>query len=391
MKNMVVQKTQARQAPSSVLEKNKKVMFTGGGTGGSVTTLLAVAQELLKDGDKLELVFVGSATGPEKEMIQNFSNQESRLEKNQLRFVPLLAGKWRRYLSWRNVTDIFKIFFAFFKSLGLLKRERPDVVISAGSFVSVPLIWAAAVKKIPIIIHQQDARPGLANRLMAPFAQVITVNFEKSLLDYGPRAILIGNPLMASELADPENVRRMVREKYNLDDRPLILLTGGRLGAQSLNKLLWSARASLTKYQIIHLSGPQKSPLSADETVSKDYQIFESLPHEEIIRLISVADLVITRAGLGILTELSLFNKAAIIIPLPGTHQEDNAAVFARAEAAVVLDQKKISPDSLVVAIEKILDEPDNKQKLTRQIGFVIQRGGAQRLAGIIWKVLQTK
>ncbi|MFA5753793.1 MAG: glycosyltransferase [Patescibacteria group bacterium] len=366
---------------------NKKIMFTGGGTGGSVTPLLAVSQELWKDKEDLELVFVGSQNGPEREMVANFSSTDKNL-----RFISLVAGKWRRYLSWQNFSDIFKVIAAFFKSLDLLRHEAPDLVVSAGSFISVPLVWAAAAKKIPVLIHQQDARPGLANRLMAPGARVITVNFEKSLLDYGPRAVCIGNPMIISDLEDPEKVKRRVQEEYRLDrHRPLILLVGGSLGAKSLNDLLWASRSALSDYQIINLSGVGKNPVKTGETIPDYYRILESLPHKNTKELISAADLVISRAGLGILTELSLFNKPAIIIPIPRSHQEDNAAVFARAEAAVVLDQKKTTPDSLAQAIRKILDVPGEKEKLANRIGHVIKRGAAASLAGIIWEILRTK
>jgi len=369
------------------MEKRKKIILSGGGTGGSVTPLLAVAQELLKDRETVELVFVGSKNGPEKKIVGHFASKIG-----DLRFIPFIAGKWRRYLSWKNFGDIFIIIIAFFKSFGLLKQEKPDLIISAGSFVSVPLVWAAAFKKIPVVIHQQDARPGLANKLMAPWARVITVNFEKSLIDYGLRAVWVGNPLIMVELDSPEATRRFVLEKYQLDERrPIILLIGGSLGAQALNNLLWSARFALSDYQIIHLSGAGKSLAQEREANLSYYQIFESLPHEEILKLISTATLVISRAGLGVLTELSLLNKPAIIIPIPNSHQEDNAAVFARIGAAIVLDQKKVTSDVLVATIKRVLNSPSERTMLANRISHVIKRGAAERLAGIIWEILEIK
>ena len=366
-------------------EIKSKIILTGGGTGGSVTPLLAVAQELWREEDNLDLIFVGGQSGPEQEMVANFS-----VSGRQLRFIAIIAGKWRRYFSGRNFLDIFLVIGAFFQSLSLLRKEKPNLVISAGSFVSVPLVWAAACRKIPIIIHQQDARPGLANRLMAPTARVVTVNFEKSLIDYGPRAVWVGNPLMVEKINDPESVKLSVREEYQLDShRPLIVLTGGRLGAKSLNELLWSSRQFLIDYQIIILCGDGKNPVGPKENIPDNYKILEFLSHEKTWELISAADLVITRAGLGILTELSLLGKPAIIIPIPNSHQEDNAAVFSRAEAAVVLDQKTATPETLVRTIGEILNGPGKKEKLVNNISHVIKREAARSLAGIIWEILR--
>lgn len=362
-------------------------MLSGGGSGGPVTPLLAVAQILLKSYSSIELVFVGGKDGPEKEMVANFS-----AEHGQLRFIALAAGKWRRYLAWQNFIDVFKIGAAFFKAWALLNRERPDLVISAGSFVSVPLVWAAYFKKIPVLIHQQDSRPGLANRLMAPCARVITVNFEKSLLDYGPRAICIGNPFIISDFGNRAEIVVAVRKKYGLHSaKPLIFLTGGRLGAQALNNLLWAERASLKDWEVIHLTGDGKSPAQGGEPIPDNYRLIEALPHDEVLELIIAADLVISRAGLGTLTELSFLNKPAIIIPIPHSHQEDNAAVFARARAAVVLEQKKISSADLLRAITMILSDDDRKQSLANNIGLIIRRGAAERLAGLIVEILSNK
>ena len=136
----------------------KTIMFSGGGTGGSVTPLLAVAEEIIGQDPKCRLVFVGTAAGSERQLVADFSFAGVRAE-----FVAISAGKWRRYFSLANLLDPFKIVLAFFQSLSLIRRYRPQAVISAGSFVSVPLVWAAACCRIPVLIHQQDVRPGLVS------------------------------------------------------------------------------------------------------------------------------------------------------------------------------------------------------------------------------------
>jgi len=375
--------------------KTKKIMFSGGGTGGSVTPLLAVAEELLKethesDGGDLELLFVGTKTGLERGMVETFAAAP-------LRYIPLSGGKWRRYFSVYNFWDIFKIGVAFFQSLILLTREKPAVIISAGSFISVPLVWAAALKKIPILIHQQDARPGLANKLMAPAARVITVTFENSLADYGVKAVWTGNPS-----GDMERYKERIGEtkiKYGLQsDRPLVLIAGGGTGSAAINKLVSQARPELIEFcQIIHLTGKGKlfeqrfgSAQASDnpEMVGR-YQTREFLNNEEFLALTAAADLVVSRCGLGTLTELSALGKPTILIPMPDSHQEDNAAIFRAAEAAVILEQKDLTPEKLTDEVKQILSNPVLRERLKKNIAKVIKRGAAKNLAGLIWEMIK--
>ncbi len=153
------------------MNKSKKILLTGGGTGGSVVPLLAIVDEMKKQSDKeYNFLWLGSKKGPEKEMV----------EAENIRFRIILSGKWRRYFSIKDFTDLFKIKLAFWQSILIIIKEKPSLVISAGSFISVPVVWAAWLWRVPALVHQQDVRPGLANRLMAPFATVITVAFEKS-------------------------------------------------------------------------------------------------------------------------------------------------------------------------------------------------------------------
>lgn len=363
----------------------KTVLLTGGGTGGSVTPLLAVAEELWRtnQGSDLKLIFVGNHRGPEREMVATFNANIG-----EMKFIPLISGKWRRYFSLQNFFDVFKIIVAYFQSFVLLRRERPKIIISAGGFVSVPLVWAAARKKIPILIHQQDVRPGLANKLMAPFARVITVTFEKSLLDYGAKAVWIGNPIKLLSTTDQELRIKAVKNKYNLrESQPLVLVTGGGTGAVAINDLIFGAVPELIKFcQVLHLTGSGK--LSPEINHSTYYQALEMVTHQDFLELMLVAEVVVSRCGLASLTELSALSKPAILIPLPESHQEDNAAVFDRAAAAVVLSQNELTPEILMAEIKRVLGDQSLKEKLKNNIAKVIKRGAVQNLTGIIGEIL---
>lgn len=372
-------------------KKTKKIIFTGGGTGGSVTPLLAVAEELFRGqtdkqstqsiDSEWELVFVGTYQGPEREMVADFNK-----EVGSMRFVPLVSGKWRRYFSWGNFLDFFKVLAACFVSWRLLAAEKPEIIVSAGSFVSVPLVWAAALRRIPILIHQQDVRPGLANRLMAPFAKLITVTFEKSLADFGKEAIFTGNPLRS--LALTEEGLAEIKKKFNIvSDRPLILVTGGGTGAANLNRLIYQVVEELAKdFQVIHVTGRGKLLDKTDD--QPYYQAYEFIPNCDILGLMRLSDLVVSRCGLAFLTELSALNKVAILIPLPDSHQEDNAAVFRDAGAAVVLSEASLSSQKLVSEIYRVISDNNLRTDMSRKVGEIIKRGAAPRIAAAIKEII---
>jgi UDP-N-acetylglucosamine--N-acetylmuramyl-(pentapeptide) pyrophosphoryl-undecaprenol N-acetylglucosamine transferase len=359
---------------------------------------LALAEHLHAACPDWEFIFVGTKSGPEKSLVAELSWP--------VEYLSLASGKWRRYLSLANFFDIFKISQAFFSSRRLLRRWPADLVVSAGSFVSVPLVWAAATKKTPILIHQQDYRPGLANRLMAPFARAITVTFEKSLLDYGPKAIWIGNPVSATAVDTAERLVEATRRQYNLcPGRPLVLVIGGGTGAAAINRLLDQARQELAGFcQVIHLTGRGKAAksqiLAADgqaaadwnkqeNSVSADfYQAYEFLDNSEILKLMAAADLVISRGGLGALTELAALAKPALIIPIPGSHQEDNAAIFEKSGAVFVLNQINLSAASLVVTVRGLLQDESRLGRLSANISKAMKRGAVDSLAAVVQEIV---
>jgi len=369
-------------------KKIKTIMLSGGGTGGSVAPLLAVAEALWQETGRagLRFVFVGTKSGPEKDMVAAFNKEIGAME-----FIPLISGKWRRYFSLYNFFDIFKILIAWFQSFSLLAKIRPDIVISAGAFVSVPLVFAAAAKKIPVLIHQQDLRPGLANKLMAPRARAITVVFEKSLLDFGAKAVWTGNPIRRLAPAQDENLIKALKIEYSLDNSiPLILFFGGGLGATGINRLVFKAASELAKdYQIIHLTGKGKMPGEAGLLKINNYHVLESLDNLKLSGLISLAELVVSRAGLGALTELSYWRKPAIIIPMPGSHQEDNAAYFNKERSALSLNQTGLTSEKLLTEIRRALNDSNLKRELSNNIGKIMKRDAAETIAGIVWEILK--
>lgn len=318
------------------------IVLSGGGTGGSVTPLLAVAEAVVAEAEPGEygFVFVGGRRGIEQAMAVRAG----------LPYLAIRGGKLRRYWSWRNLLDPFLIFTGFFESLLLLRRLKARLVVTAGSFLSVPVVWAAWFWRIPVIVHQQDLRPGLANRLMAPFAKAVTVTFDKSLEDFGKKARLLGNPVRAAF------VRAKAQSAAAVPERPTLLVLGGGTGATALNLLVAEALPRLLEVcQVIHLTGLDKSGGLPQPLPGYEPQPF--LNEEEMAAAYGRATLVLSRAGLGTLTELAYLGKPTLLVPLPGTHQEDNARYFHERQAAVVLDQTKLTPELLATIIGKSLKD----------------------------------
>ncbi len=345
--------------------KKIRILFSGGGTGGSVTPLLAIYDSL--DKDKYDFWWIGTKNGPERGMV----------ESKGLRYRYIHSGKLRRYFSWKNFIDPMFIFFGFLEAFYFLLFRRQDLVITAGSFVSVPLVWSAHILRIPVIVHQQDIRPGLANKLMSKSAKVVTTVFEKSLQDYGRKAQWIGNP-----------VRETLKTEKNhgyFDFNgliPTVLVIGGGTGASNLNKLVYGSLNNLcSKLQIIHVAGKGKIKKEID---NNNYRQFEFLEERDLAHAYAISDIVISRCGIGVLTELSFLGKASILVPMPNSHQEENAKVFREKNAAVVLDEKKLDKYSLIISIEELLNDKNKRKILSENIENIMKKNTNQKMIEII-------
>ncbi|MCK4539590.1 undecaprenyldiphospho-muramoylpentapeptide beta-N-acetylglucosaminyltransferase [Candidatus Parcubacteria bacterium] len=364
-----------------MINKKVKIILSGGGTGGSVTPLLAMV-DLLKRGKferhtEIEFLWIGTKDGQERQLVNSSG----------IRFMSIPAGKLRRYLSLQNFLDFFQIYLGFWQSCYIILKEKPNLIISAGSFVSVPLAWAAWFLRVPVLIHQLDARPGLANKLMAPFAKTISVIFKKSLADFGKKAVLTGN-LIRKEFIENKISKREAAQKIGMrTDKPILLVIGGGTGAGAINDFILENISSLTKFcQILHITGKGKSNKKMEEIMEKNsgYKFFEFLDAFGLIKAFAAADIIISRAGMGTLTELSYIAKPAIIIPMPNSHQEENAEIFSKEEAAVVLNQKELDGEVLLNNIKKILKDEELRNKLKNNIKKIINTECGDEIFNIV-------
>ena len=353
-----------------------KIIYTGGGTMGSVSPLIAIHQRLSAfaisnqnaTADKLQVnkknniinnykdLWLGTRNGPEKEII----------EKEGIKFKSIAAGKFRRYFDLNNILDLFKILIALWQSFFILIFFKPNIVLSAGGFVSVPVVLVAWILGIPVLIHQQDIRPGLANKLMAPAAARITVALDISLKDFSSRkTILVGNPVrIISNFQFPIS-KKISNFKFQ-NQLPVILVMGGGTGALAINNLILNNLNKLTKFcNVIHITGKNKNNKIINN--NNNYKSFEFLG-DQIFDVLNLADIVVSRAGLSSLTELAYFKKPTIIIPIPNSHQEDNAEYFADKNACIYLKQDDLDKNIFISNIKNLIDSKEIKKQLAENI-----------------------
>ena len=334
------------------------ILFSGGGTLGSVTPLIGLIDGIKKHEPNARFSWVGTSGGPEQGFLA------SRAE---VVFFGIHAAKFRRYFSFQNILDIPLFFFSILRAISLLYKTKPDICISAGGFVSVPVHVAAKMLGIPTWVHQQDIQVGLANRIMAPFAKTITVAVKDLQKKFSQKHVThIGNPVRAIVFSGK---KERARKNFSLSKGvPVVLVVGGGTGAVALNTLVCSLLPLVQdRYQIVHVYGKGKEPKDLD-ALQKRYPNYRAYPflQEEMVDAYVLADLVIFRGGLGTLTELSALKKPAICIPKPG-HQEKNAEFFANKKAVRVASED-VSPQSLIDTINLMLSAKGEVRKMVENL-----------------------
>ena len=327
----------------------KKIVMTGGGTAGHVTPNVALMPSLQKAG--YEISYIGSVDGIEKGLI----------EEQQIPYYGISSGKLRRYHSWKNFTDPFKVMKGFFQARHILGRIKPDVVFSKGGFVSVPVILAAKTKKIPAIIHESDLTPGLANKLAIPAATKVCCNFPETV-PYLPsgKAVLTGSPIR-QELLHGSKAKGMSFCGFT-KDLPVLMIMGGSIGSVYINNAVRGCIDDLLRdYQIIHLCG--KGNLDESLAHREGYAQFEYIS-DNLPDLFAAADIMIARAGANSICEILALRKPNILIPLGRNASRGdqilNANSFAKQGFSVVLEEENVTSDTLKATIKDVMT---NRQK----------------------------
>ena len=333
----------------------KKILLTGGGSAGHITVNLALIPLLLQSG--WQIIYIGSIAGIERELISKIP---------EVKYYEISTGKLRRYFDLQNFTDFFRVVKGVFEAYQIIHREQPNVVFSKGGFVSVPVVIGSSAIGIPIITHESDLTPGLANRINMYFAQKVCTTFPDTVqhLPKG-KGEFIG-AIVRPELKQGDAEKGRIFCQFN-SQKPVILVTGGSLGSAYINQTVYSlcdcaprtskADRLLEEFQIVHICG--KGNLN-ESLEYEGYKQFEYVS-DGLADLMCLADVVISRAGSNFIFEFLVLKKPMILIPLSKKSsrgdQIDNARVFEKQGFAEVILEEDLTEDLLLDKIDAVFSD----------------------------------
>ncbi len=359
-----------------------RIVLTGGGTGGHIFPLVAVASKLRKKvGEDIEFLYLGTSQKMEREI----------MEKENIKCKHILSGKVRRYFSPLNLTDLLKVPIGIIQSLWTLLIFMPDVIFSKGGYAAVPVVLAAWVYRIPVLSHESDAIPGVANKILGKFSNWIAISYPSAQKYFLKSKIVItGNPIREEiTQGEPEAARK----RYNLlESKPVILVMGGSQGAQCINKSVVKILPELLrKAQIIHQTGERNFEetvhLAGEMGVKAGRRGYYPVPFMQINEYkdaLSVANLIVSRAGANSIANIAAVKKTAILIPLPtaaNNHQQMNAYEIARIGGALVLEESNLGENMLLKEVEKLLRSENVQKEMSQKISAFYHPEAADKIA----------
>jgi UDP-N-acetylglucosamine--N-acetylmuramyl-(pentapeptide) pyrophosphoryl-undecaprenol N-acetylglucosamine transferase len=326
----------------------KRIVLTGGGTAGHVTPHLSLIPRLADAG--YEIHYIGTAGGIEREMIEKLPN---------VTYHVVRSGKLRRYFSLQNFIDPFRVLHGALTSVLLMRRLKPDVCFSKGGFVSVPVVVGAWLAGVPTVCHESDLTPGLANRISAHFVDYVATTFEDCACALGDKAVVTGTPLRPALFAGSRE-KGLALAGFT-GEKPVLLMTGGSQGAQSVNAVLRECLPDLLPVMdVLHLCGRG----NVDERLNglSGYRQIEFLG-EGLPDALAAADIVLSRAGSNTLSELLALGKPMLLVPYPLSasrgDQIKNARCYEKRGLARVLPQEELSRRTLAPALLSLLRDKD--------------------------------
>ena len=325
---------------------DKRILFTGGGTAGHVIVNLALIPYFLDSGWKID--YIGSKQGIERQLVEPIQG---------VTYHAISTGKLRRYVSIENMKDPFKVLKGVFDAWRIIGRVKPDIVFSKGGFVSVPVVIAARMRRVPTIIHESDMTPGLANKLATKFAKKIVTTFPETI-NYLPQAKTehVGAVIREDLFAGSQDAAYAWTTLHK--DKPIILIMGGSIGSLKINYVIReNLDHLLEKYQIIHICGTG----NIDESIKVEgYRQYEYV-NEELKDILAISDYVVSRAGANAIFEFLALHIPMLLIPLPLSasrgDQIDNAKSFVNSGFAHMLMEEEITTESFERAIENLITD----------------------------------
>jgi len=335
-----------------------RVLFAGGGTAGHINPAVAIANYIKEKEPDSEFLFIGSENGMEGTLVPKVGYD--------IKFIKIHG--FSRKLSLRNVKTVMEIFGGIRKTKKIIKHFKPQIVVGTGGYVTGPVLYAAAKMGIPTLVHEANAFPGVTVRILSKYVDVVTLSMieARKFIPKSKRIELTGNPVRPSILACD---KKTAKEKLGLDDRKVILIFGGSLGAEKINSVAvqWLSKiVGERKYQIIMSAGKNNQFESVVQGFSDNGIKLEDYPDLTVSEYIydmdlalNAADLIIARSG-GSVSEMTALGKAAILIPSPyvaGNHQEHNARAVEKSGGAIVICESELCAEKLENAVEHILGD----------------------------------
>lgn len=352
-----------------------KILFTGGGSGGHIMPLVAVARELRRlhpqdlsagEAENLTIHYIGP----------NDAGSLLSLKQENIKTHTILAGKLRRYFSLANIIDIlFKIPVSFVQSFFLLIFIRPQLIFSKGGTGALPVTWCARILNVPVFIHESDIVPGRSNRATSDWAKKVFTSFEKTEYFDLSKVLTVGVPIIKELL---EGTNEGAKETLGITfEKPVVMVYGGSQGAQPINEFILEILSKLlTQYEVIHVCGKQNFKQIKAETdaiipkaLMPYYHLYESLGEIPLKHAYKVANLVISRAGASSIFEIAAIGKPSILIPLPssaGDHQSKNAYQYAITTAAIIIEQNNLTQNFFIGEINNIVLNPAKSEAMSR-------------------------
>ncbi|MEX1027277.1 MAG: UDP-N-acetylglucosamine--N-acetylmuramyl-(pentapeptide) pyrophosphoryl-undecaprenol N-acetylglucosamine transferase [Candidatus Paceibacterota bacterium] len=379
-----------------------KFVFTGGGTGGHFYPVIAVAEKLQARLTGAPGSTADDQADPPQEAAPLYymapeAYDEALLKEVGLTYIPIPAGKVRRYFSIANFFDIFRTVGGVLKALWKLFAIYPDVVFAKGAYGSVPVLWAARLLRIPVMIHESDSVPGRANKWAGTFATRIAVSYKEAA-EHFPQEIVAhtGQPIR-SHLQEP--ISDGSREHFGIEpETPVLLILGGSQGAKNINSAILNALPQLlNEYVVIHQTGEDnlrevtevaRSVLYGHEHADR-YVPRGSLDSTALARAAGITSLVVSRAGSTIF-EIARWGIPSIIVPIEdsnGDHQRTNAFAYARTGAAAVIEERNLTVNVFLSEIHRILNQPDVYKQMQAGTQAFVSPDAAETIANELYAI----
>lgn len=347
-----------------------KILFTGGGTAGHIFPIIAIIREIRKGypyGD-FEFFYLG----PKDKFAKEIFSREG------IEIRTILAGKLRRYFSFKNIIDILKLPIGILQAFYYVFVISPDVIFSKGGYGSIPAVISGWFLKVPIFLHESDIIPGLANRIASKVALEIFISFSVKKTEYFPakKMLSVGSPIRREILNGTKNEAKKI---FNLTgEKPLILILGGSQGAQRINDtLLIILPEILREFELIHQTGKKnfmqvkkESEVVITEDLKRYYHPIDFLDEQQLSHAYAVVDLIISRAGAGTIFEIGAVGKPSILVPLSKSaqnHQVKNAYAFAENGAAIVIEEINFRPHFVLERIKYLFSQPQVLSEISKR------------------------